>query len=563
MPASDTRLPIDRWVDELARMSVAERHAAIEAYRFPANIGSLIREAAAQTPDTTALSFFEAGRTLTYAELDRMVDRVALALAAQGVAFGDKVGVMLPNIPEFPLCWLALMRIGAVMVPVNLRYTGRELAYVLDDSQARFLVIHDTCAEQLRAARAGAAGSFPADERIVLVGAAAGGALARFEDIVAATAEGGRYEGVEPGHDTLANIQYTSGTTGFPKGCMLTHDYWLLLALSAAAGMGADAVKRSLLWAPFFYMDPQWQLLMSMKLGAVAYIAERLSLSRFFDWVREHRIHYTYFPEAVLKSLPRSDADKTIALRYINAFGWSPEGIAEVEERFGLIARDSFGMTEIGAGMMMPHAATHKLQSRSCGLPAPFREVRVVDADGQPCPPGTPGELQVRGRSILWGYYKNPAANAGAFDGGWFRTGDLFTRDDEGYLRIVGRIKDMIRRSGENISAREVEAVANAHPEVEESAAVPVPDPLRKEEVKIYLKLREGVVADAFDMDAFLAHCAQHLAAFKVPRYVGFVDSFPRTASHKISKPALIAASDGLRHGSYDRSEGKWHQPAP
>ena len=257
-------------------------------------------------------------------------------------------------------------------------------------------------------------------------------------------------------------------------------------------------------------------------------------------------------------ALPRSDTDKAVELRYINAFGWSPEGIAEAEERFGLIARDSFGMTEIGAGMMMPHAATHKLQSRSCGLPAPFREVRVVDADGQPCPPGTPGELQVRGRSILWGYYKNPAANAGAFDGGWFRTGDLFTQDAEGYLRIVGRIKDMIRRSGENISAREVEAVANAYPDVEESAAVPVPDPLRKEEVKIYLKLRDGVSADSFDMAAFLVHCATHLAAFKVPRFVAFIDTFPRTASHKIAKPVLVHAAENLRDGAYDRTEKRW-----
>jgi long-chain acyl-CoA synthetase len=356
----------------------------------------------------------------------------------------------------------------------------------------------------------------------------------------------------------LASLQYTSGTTGFPKGCMLPQDYWVLLSHSAALGAAEQGVGRTLLWAPFFYMDPQWQLLMSMKLGAVAYIAERLSLSRFFDWVRDYRVHYTYFPEAVLKSLPRSEADSAIELRYINAFGWSPEAIAEAEERFGLIARDSFGMTEIGAGMMMPHAATHKLQSRSCGLPAPFREVRIVDADGQPCAPGIPGELQVRGRSILWGYYKNPAANAAAFDGDWFRTGDLFTQDAEGYLRIVGRIKDMIRRSGENISAREVEAVANAHPDVEESAAVPVPDPLRKEEVKIYLKLREGVSADTFDMAVFLTHCATHLAAFKLPRFVAFIDAFPRTASHKIAKPRLIEGAANLREGAYDRIEKRW-----
>lgn len=519
---------------------------------LPPSIGDFVRERAQTLGDQTAAIWFEKGIEVSYAELDRRSDAVAAGLMAQGLRKGAHVAVMLPNVPEFLFTWFAIAKLGCVMVPVNVGYTGAELDYLLNQSDAQALVLDEAFLPALNAmqkrpevlddARVFVRGT-PQPGQGALASLMADAAFAAPWPVTAAD---------------LASLQYTSGTTGFPKGCMLPQDYWMLLSHSAALGAGELGVERTLLWAPFFYMDPQWQLLMSMKLGAVAYIAERLSLSRFFDWVREYQIHYTYFPEAVLKALPRSEADKSVALRYINAFGWSPEGIAEAEERFGLIARDSFGMTEIGAGMMMPHAATHKLQSRSCGLPAPFREVRIVDATGQPCPADTPGELQVRGRSILWGYYKNPAANAEAFVGEWFRTGDLFTQDSEGYLRIVGRIKDMIRRSGENISAREVEAVANAHPEVEESAALPVPDPLRKEEVKICLKLRDGVAQDAFDIDAFLAHCAQHLAAFKVPRYVGFVDSFPRTASHKISKPTLISASNDLRDGAYDRVKGQW-----
>ena len=230
----------------------------------------------------------------------------------------------------------------------------------------------------------------------------------------------------------------------------------------------------------------------------------------------------------------------------------------EAEERFGVIARDSFGMTEIGAGMMVPVSATHKLDKRTCGVAAPFRETRVIGEDGRECGPGQAGELQIRGRSILQGYYKRPDANAESFDGEWFRTGDLFIRDEDGYLSIVGRIKDMVRRSSENISAREVEAVLEELPDVEEAAVVPVPDPLRKEEVKAYLKLKPGVSPDSFSLDALFEHSKRKLAAFKVPRYVAFIDDYPRTPSHKIAKHKLVAASDDLRKGSFDRVDELW-----
>lgn len=538
----------DPGLDEMERLT-----ARLRAADMSGSIGDFVRERAGALRDQTAAIWFERGLKISYAELDRRSDAVAAGLMARGLRKGAHVAVMLPNAPEFLFAWFAVAKLGAVMVPVNTGYTGAELDYLLNQSDAQALVVDEASLPALRAMQRRP--EILDDARVIVHGTPDAGQVA-FADLLACPTP---FDPPWPVAATdLASLQYTSGTTGFPKGCMLAQDYWILLSHAAALGAGDLGVERTLLWAPFFYMDPQWQFLMSMKLGATAYIAERMSLSRLFEWVRDYRIHYTYFPEAVLKALPEGPQDAGIALKYINAFGWSPEAIAEAERRFGLIARDSFGMTEIGAGMMMPHAATHKLQTRSCGLPAPFREIRVVDSEGRPSPPGEPGELQVRGRSILWGYYKNPAANERAFDGAWFRTGDLFVQDEDGYLRIVGRIKDMIRRSGENISAREVEAVASAHPDVEEAAAVPVPDPLRTEEVKIYLKLRPGLAGADFDIAAFLDHCARDLAAFKVPRYVAFVDSFPRTASHKIAKPALIAATDDLRLGSFDRVEATW-----
>jgi len=534
---------------------IAEMQAAAEtiaAMDFPVSIGAFVAGRAATLGDAPAAIWFEDGITLSYADLHRRSDALAAALLARGIRKGAHVALMMPNVPEFVLSWFALAKLGAVLVPTNTAYTSTELDYLLNQSDAQALI---TDASLLPALEGMSKRPAVLDDARVFVR----GGGAPYVSLDAMLAEDREWTAPWPVVSTdLMSLQYTSGTTGFPKGCMLTHDYWLLLALSAAAGMGADAVKRSLLWAPFFYMDPQWQLLMTMQLGGTAYVARRMSLSRFFDWARDLQINYTYFPEAALKTLPPSDRDKEMSLRYINAFGWSPASVREAEERFGVIARDSFGMTEIGAGMLVPVSATHKLDKRTCGVAAPFRETRVIGEDGRECAPGEAGELQIRGRSILLGYYKRPDANAESFDGDWFRTGDLFIRDEDGYLSIVGRIKDMVRRSSENISAREVEAVLEELEQVEEAAVVPVPDPLRKEEVKAYLKLKPGVAREDFSLDALFEHCRKNLAAFKVPRYVAFIDDYPRTPSHKIAKPKLIAAAGDLRADSFDRVDNIW-----
>ncbi|MGI6853962.1 class I adenylate-forming enzyme family protein [Mesorhizobium sp. 1B3] len=535
---------------------IAEMKAAqdkIAAMAFPTSIGAFVAERAATMGDASAAIWFEDNITLSYADLHRRSDTLAAALMARGIRKGAHVALMMPNVPEFVLSWFALAKLGAVLVPTNSAYTSTELDYLLNQSDAQAVIIDASLLPALEGMS-----KRPAvldDARVFVRGAAD----SRYGSLDAMLAEERPWNAPWPVVSTdLMSLQYTSGTTGFPKGCMLTHDYWLLLALSAAAGMGADEIKRSLLWAPFFYMDPQWQLLMTMQLGGTAYIAKRLSLSRFFDWVREFEINYTSFSEVALKALPPSPADKQMALRYINAWGWAPASVEEAEERFNVIARDSFGMTEIGAGILMPVSATHKLDKRTCGVPAPFRETRIIGEDGRECGVGEAGELQIRGRSILLGYYKRPDANAESFEGDWFRTGDLFTVDEDGYYSIVGRIKDMVRRSAENISAREVEAVLHDMPEIEEAAVVPVPDPLRKEEVKAYIKLKPGVSRESFSLDALFEHCRKNLAAFKVPRYVAFIDEYPRTPSDKIAKSKLIAATDDLRMDSFDRVDGIW-----
>src|SRR5690606_13694207 len=242
----------------------------------------------------------------------------------------------------------------------------------------------------------------------------------------------------------------------------------------------------------------------------------------------------------------------------VNVYGMPQHLHQVIEERFDLFAREAFGMTETGTCLFMPIEATDMVGSGSCGRPGPFRKARIVKEGGALARPGEIGELQISGPGMLQGYYKNPEATAAAFDGDWFRTGDLFRQDERGYFYIVGRVKDMIRRAGENIAAREVESVINALPEVVESAAVPVPDDIRGEEVKVYVVLRPDMTPQDMPIDRIVEHCQAHLARFKVPRYLCYVDNLPKTPSGKIAKKTLVQSVTDLKAGSFDRTEGRW-----
>ena len=206
-------------------------------------------------------------------------------------------------------------------------------------------------------------------------------------------------------------------------------------------------------------------------------------------------------------------------------------------------------MTEVGPAMVCPCDAGDKLNANTCGLAAPFRQTRVVDESGRECGPDQPGELQIRGRAIMLGYYKRPDANAKAFDGDRFRSGDLFVKDADGYHRIVGRLKEMIRRAGENISAHEVEAAMREAPQIAEAAALAVPDETRREEVMVILKLADGLSQSDMPPEAVKEH-ASRLAAFKRPRHLACVEDFPRTATNKIAKQAI--ALSGLAGPVFD-----------
>lgn len=548
------------WKDEVLAQPVVgydERRRRIEAEPLPDNIGALIDAAADAAGDRLLWNFFESGETITYADMRRTVNGLAAGFLAIGIRKGTHVGVMLPNIAAFPLTWLALGRIGAVMLPINPGYTPREIAHVMQVAEAEWVVTHASTRATLDQAHAEGLVSVPPERMIVVGGDMPDGA----RDWHALAAPADSFTAPEPvGDGDLLNIQFTSGTSGFPKGCMLSQRYWIS-AGKVNAFRDGRVYQRILASTPFFYMDPQWLLLMTMYQRGTLFVAARQSTSRFSFWLKEFGIEFCLLPW-VLHGIAAQPHDADNKVVRANIYGCPRDLHEALETRFDLNAREAFGMTEVGPAMFAPVERPDKVGSGSCGVPCPFRQCRIVDEAGNPVQQGAIGELQISGPGIMLGYYNNPEATAEVLRDGWFSTGDLFRQDEDGFFYIVGRKKDMIRRSAENIAAREVETVLAAAPGVAEVAVVGVPDPLRGEEVKAYLKLKEGQGLDQALLDSVIATAQAGLAAFKVPRFYAFVADFPRTASLKISKPQLKAGDTNPRAGAYDRTIAAWIEGA-
>ncbi|MCP1838680.1 acyl-CoA synthetase (AMP-forming)/AMP-acid ligase II [Bradyrhizobium sp. USDA 4524] len=525
---------------------------ALESEYETITIGQLVSRRARTHSSTIAIDIFDRGERATYSEMDRWSNKYAQALRTLGVHKGDRIGVMLPNRIEFPLLWFAIAKLGAVMVPINMRYTPREIEYVLSDTQAKFAVIDGAAWSVFSVMEA-----WPRDlakERVILIGQPSQGTATSLQELLEGVDDSPVEEDIRP--DDLLNIQYTSGTTGFPKGCMLTHDYWGMYSYQGVCW--ERPYKRYLSAQPFFYVDPPAHLLKAYRQGGTLFLAPQLSSTRFVGWVKRHRIEWCQFPQLVAREAEAANTDGTTCLKQVLNWGWSPETVRQFRNRFRVRTEEAYGMTEIGFGTRMTNWFDELADSSSVGMRAPFRTLRLMNEDGSPTPIGDVGELWVRGRGIFKGYWNNPNANAALFEGEWFKTGDLMRCDELGFHWLVGRTKDMIRRSSENIAARELEAVIREIPEITDVAAVPVSDAKRGEEVKIYVEFSEGVTPDNLAVTRILEHARAHLAAFKVPRYIAFTRALPRaTTSNKVLKHELMSVSDPLA-GTYDTEEGRW-----
>ena len=455
----------------------------------------------------------------TYGEVHARAVGAARALDDRGVDRGDRVHVHLSNRPEFFDWWFGASAAGAVIVPTNPLLTAAELSYVVEHARCRVTV---TCAESAPTVR-----SVQDARRIVMA------------DDLSATAA--RRDGGRARPDDVAAVLYTSGTTSRPKGVLVTHANYVHAGEVVAQHLRVRPDDRWLVVLPLFHANAQYYSTMSALVsGASVAVTARFSASRWARQAARHGATLASLFAAPIRMILAQEAradDSSNALRaVIFSQNITPAQIEEFESRFGAPLLQLYGMTEsIAPPLVNPLYGERR--NMTLGRPTLGARLRIVDESGADVRAGDTGELLVfgdPGATLTAGYLDDAAATRAAIRAGWLHTGDNVRTDAEGFVHFVDRAGDMIKRAGENVSAGEVEAVANEHPGVFESAAVGVPDELRDEAIKLFVVPR-GNLSEA----AVLDWCRERLARFKVPSSVEFVDSLPRTAVGKIRRQAL------------------------
>ena len=499
--------------------------------------------------ETAGIYGIEAGE-MSYRQVQDQVTELASALQQKGYGPGFRVMILLENRPVFFVWLLALNRIGASAVPVNPDLRHAELTYMAAHSEPSLIVgIANRC-EGLAAAAKEAGLEVPViapDDAIPSPGAAGPVAL-RHE-------EGGE---VLQGEDLEAALLYTSGTTGNPKGCILTNTYFLEAGnwYARAGGLCALAEdgERMITPLPIFHMNAMSYSFMAMiTVGGCLTALDRFHPSTWWRSVSESRatcLHYLGVMPSMLMGAEESPSDRDHSVRFGFGAGVDPKLHAAFEERFGFPLVEAWAMTETGAGAVICANRLPRRVGESClGKPGPELEVRIEDADGNASENG-PGELLVRRagneprRGFFSGYFKNAEATDEAWAGGWFHTGDIVRREADGSMFFVDRKKNVIRRSGENIAAVEVESALMRHPKVRAAAVAAVADPVRGDEVFACLKV-DGQPGEALAVE-IVSWCLGQLAYYKAPGYVAFVDELPLTSTQKIQRRELKELAERL-----------------
>ena len=489
-----------------------------------ANLATLLAAAAARFPDRPAIRLD--GHTLDYAALDEASRRGTRLLHDAGVRTGDRVGLMLANTPSFAALYYAILRSGAVVVPMNPLLKAREAEYYLADSQASLLL---TSAE---AATEAGKGALAAQVACIEVPCDGQGPLLQGREPLPA--------GVTPREPAdTAVILYTSGTTGRPKGAELTH---------ANLTANTDVTRRTLLETterdvvfgglPLFHTFGQMVgLSCAVAAGACLTLLPRFTADRALEIIERDKVTvFLGVPTmyAALLAAPERASCDTSSLRLCVSGGAAlpVEVLRAFEEAFGCVILEGYGLSETSPVACFNHPG-HQRRPGTIGTPIEGVEMRVTSPDGAEAPDGEPGEIEVRGHNVMKGYWRRPEATAETIVDGWLRTGDVGIRDLDGHFRIVDRKKDMIIRGGYNVYPREIEEVLYEHPAVAEAAVIPVQHPTHGEEVAAAVALKPGAQATPEDLREFVK---AQVAAYKYPRHVWIVDALPKGPTGKILK---------------------------
>lgn len=525
-------------------------------------IGEVLAATVRRHGERDALVFPALGFQLSYFAFERAVYEAAKGLLALGVQKGEHVAIWATNVPEWVVLQFATARIGAVLVTINPAYRAFELKYVLEQSDAvalclvdrfktsdYFAMLNEACPELTNSTPGMlASAAFPKLRAVVsLKGATPRGALSwselldqgRTVDASELKSREQELKATDP-----INIQYTSGTTGFPKAAMLTHRNLLMNGYYVGACQNITEVDRICIPVPFYHCFGcvMGTICAAVHGAAMVVPAESFQPAATLDAIEQARATAIYgVPTMFIAQLQdASFAGRDLSSLRTGIMAGSPcpiEVMRQVIDRMG--AREmtiAYGQTE--ASPVITQTRTEDplaWRVETVGRELPGVEVKIVDPEtGRTLPAGTQGELCTRGHVVMLGYYKNPEATARAIDeAGWLHTGDLALRTPEGNYRITGRIKDMVIRGGENIYPREIEEFLFRHPAIEQASVLGVPDPKYVEELCAWIKLKPGAT---LDVEAVRAYCRAELAHYKVPRYVKFVEEFPQTVTGKIQK---------------------------
>jgi acyl-CoA synthetase (AMP-forming)/AMP-acid ligase II len=491
-------------------------------------------------PADACRAYSDGPLSLSFGEARARIDVLASRFQAAGYEPGHRVALALDNRPDFFLYFLALAKAGVSVLPINASMSLRELTYILGHGDVALAVTHQGHAAHLRAALPGATPLF----------------VQSGEDMAFERPGGPIVAGSEE-----AALLYTSGTTGTPKGCILTQEYFIEIG-RLYTGLGGycrfdgtgDRLATPL---PVTHMNALACSFMAVLMSGGCLIQlDRFHPSTWWHSIRASRatmFHYLgVMPAMLLNAPPSGEDDMSATVRFGFGAGADPRHQTAFESRFGVPLIEAWAMTETGAGAWITanHEPRHPGQ-RCFGKAPPGLSYRIVDDAGVDTSPGTAGELLVRRegleprRGFFGGYYKDALATSAAWDEGWFHTGDLVRIGEDGCFFFVDRSKNIVRRSGENIAAVEVESALQTHTDVLASAVCPVSDEVRGEEVFAFVVLREGIRPSLEVSKRLQSHCRALMAYYKIPAYVGFRSELPQTASQKLARAEIKALAAG------------------
>jgi long-chain acyl-CoA synthetase len=498
------------------------------------SIEDRVARAAAAHPDKVAL--IAGNRSITYGELERRVARTTGALTGLGVAAGDHVALLLGTIPEFAEALHGAWRVGAAVAPLNVMLTPEELGDVLADAAARVVVTERVFLPSVLAVRDRLAGL----DHVVV---ARGRSPRRTHSYEKLLSRAGAVPASARDPSDLALLAYTAGTTANPKGAMLTHGNLAAnldqMSQVPALREGEDDVV--LLGLPLFHIYALNVVLgLTLREGATAVLVERFDPGVTLDLIRRYRVTVLFgaptMYAAWLRAAEERDADlSSVRLAVSGAAPLPGELLRAFRDRFGVTIWEGYGLTET-APALTTTALGDEARPDSIGLVLPGIDVRLVDERGRDVDPGDAGEIVVRGPNVFAGYWGKPEETEAVFRDGWFQTGDVAYRDDDGYLHIVDRAKDLIIVSGFNVFPKEVEDAIASHPDVAECTVIGVPDERTGEAVKAFVVPTAGATIDA---EQILDHCRGRLARFKWPRHVEIVRELPRHVTGKVLRRRL------------------------